>query len=255
MAGTTLTGVSGARLVSLKMAAVGIGVLIACMLGEVAVRLVEPKADSEMVPLPGSARLYGYPPGSRGYSGGVPFKTNSWGFRGWDISEVSKRKVLLVLGDSYAFGYGVPYESSVAALLEKKLRDRCGESWSVLNLAIPGFDTAQEIAALREFGSAIMPGTVLLLYHLNDIQRNEARGAKIVTDRRAPLAELRKRSHLLRFLLPRLAAVARRLHLPVRTTTTDEVEDYLGNTKRWKENQAEIQNLISAVENIWGPCS
>jgi hypothetical protein len=48
----------------------------------------------------------------------------------------------------------------------------------------------------------------------------------------------------LRFVLPRIAAVARSLHVKVETTATAEIEEYVTEGPRWKENQSTLTELF-----------
>jgi lysophospholipase L1-like esterase len=235
----------------------GIGCAAALVTGEVMVRLVEPRPDTPGIPLPGSARLYGYPAKAKGYAGGVAFRTNSSGFRGPDLVDFDGKRdfVILVLGDSYAFGYGVESAQAFPALLETRLRgEHPGRRVRVINLGIPGYDTSQELAVLREWGPQLHPQLVLLQYHLNDIQRHpETDDGVRGTPRRAAepgVAGAERRMHLLRFLLPRLAAVARPLGLPVKTTATAEIGDYVANEPAWQHNQQTLQEVFKAARSM-----
>jgi hypothetical protein len=52
-----------------------------------------------------------------------------------------------------------------------------------------------------------------------------------------------------RFLLPQLAALARVLRLPVETSATSEVLEYVESRPRWRENQATLQAMFDFVRN------
>ncbi|MCO4770207.1 MAG: SGNH/GDSL hydrolase family protein [Deltaproteobacteria bacterium] len=70
---------------------------------------------------------------------------------------------LVVLGDSVAFGHGVSAEESFPARLERDL------GWRVTNLSFPGWNTAQEAAALARLGSELKPDLIVLTWVSNDV--------------------------------------------------------------------------------------
>src|SRR5690349_24410666 len=96
------------REVWIRTALVGTAISIVLALCELTVRLLEPVADSGGVRLESSDRRYGLKSNSHGWAGGIEYTTNSSGFRGKDFSDVdvTRDKTVIVLGDSYAFGYG-----------------------------------------------------------------------------------------------------------------------------------------------------
>ena len=63
--------------------------------------------------------------------------TNAHGFRGpdWDLS--ANRKNVVILGDSFAFGWGVQWEQTIGKILEKELQ-KTDPAYQVINLAMPG---------------------------------------------------------------------------------------------------------------------
>ena len=107
-----------------------------------------------------------------GWFAGVPARTNSLGFR--DTREYPLAKApgtfrILVLGDSVTFGHGALYEASYPYLLEQRLREwQPGVTWEVWNLGVPGYNTAQELAYLREVGGRYAPDLVIVGVFLND---------------------------------------------------------------------------------------
>lgn len=98
---------------------------------------------------------------------------NGLGMRG---REVAVRKDggtfrVLVVGDSIAYGVGVGAQETFAALLERRLRERRpGRRIEVLNAGVPGYNSAQELAYLRELGLALDPDAVVLAWCSNDMQ-------------------------------------------------------------------------------------
>jgi hypothetical protein len=68
------------------------------------------------------------------------------------------------------FGWGVSYENCFLARVERLLaRDFPGVSWEAVNTAVPGYNTAMEVATLREKGLAYAPDVVVVNYVGNDL--------------------------------------------------------------------------------------
>ncbi len=107
---------------------------------------------------------------------GARVRTNSHGFRGAELP-LAKRggeKRILGLGDSVLFGQGVrqgqDYLSQLIELLNAQAQQRAAEfSWTGINTAVPGYNTAVEVALLRERGLAFEPDLVLLGFVSNDL--------------------------------------------------------------------------------------
>jgi hypothetical protein len=78
------------------------------------------------------------------------------------------KKRVLVLGDSFGFGFGVEREETFESRLESLL-----PSTEVVNASVPGYGTDQELLLLEERGLALHPDLVLVLFHPNDLLNNE----------------------------------------------------------------------------------
>jgi hypothetical protein len=102
----------------------------------------------------------------------VPVRFNAFGFRGRDVPETKKPGAfrVLLLGDSQGFGWGVREESTIAAVLEAGLtRDLGGRTpVEVLNAAVTGYGTDQELLLFRRWGRRLTPDVVLVVYYEND---------------------------------------------------------------------------------------
>ena len=102
----------------------------------------------------------------------VSTKTNSYGMRGPEIA-VDKPKDtyrIAILGDSFAFGWGVVVEKSFARLLEDKLNQTAknGRRYEVYNLGVPGYSTFQEVADFFDKGIQFKPDAVIVYFVEND---------------------------------------------------------------------------------------
>src|SRR3989344_9419533 len=72
----------------------------------------------------------------------VPVKINSMGLRSNEYNQ--NEGSVLVAGDSLAFGWGVQENETFGSLLEKKFRSN-GRAIQVINAAVPGYNTANEV--------------------------------------------------------------------------------------------------------------
>ena len=100
----------------------------------------------------------------------VAVTVNSLGMRGPERVP-SKRPGparILLLGDSFAFGWGVEQEEAFGARLERLLTERVGpvEVWSA---AVPGWSTDQHYLYLHTRGLGLAPDLVLLATGENDL--------------------------------------------------------------------------------------
>ena len=98
--------------------------------------------------------------------------TNSRGFRGAevDVPKPSGRLRIVALGDSVVFGWGVNDADTFCQQLEQQFRARRPDlDVDVVNLAVPGYATRQEVALLRRHLAALQPDVVLLGFYENDL--------------------------------------------------------------------------------------
>ncbi len=78
---------------------------------------------------------------------------------------------ILVLGDSFAWGYGVADDEIFTSVLERLLAEREGTRWEVINTGVSGWSTDQQYLFLREEGLKYSPDLVLLAFcAANDIK-------------------------------------------------------------------------------------
>lgn len=112
---------------------------------------------------------------------GARVVTNSLGLRDYRPPHKSEDKTqILVLGDSFTFGYGVPLEDSYPNLLEQHLNKTRPEHYEVINAGVPGYDTVDEAELLNKIILHYSPRWVIVGLHPGDLisraelQRNKA---------------------------------------------------------------------------------
>jgi hypothetical protein len=105
-----------------------------------------------------------YYPGQLDYT----LDTNSHGFRGpdWDLS--TSRKNVVILGDSFAFGWGVQWEQTAGRILEKALQKK-DPAYQIINLAMPGWDIDSIIRCFELYKDLLKPVAVIYVFCPNDL--------------------------------------------------------------------------------------
>jgi GDSL-like Lipase/Acylhydrolase family len=104
---------------------------------------------------------------------GIALSSNEFGFRdrGMTLPRRAGVERIAVMGDSWAFGWGMEYEKTFVRRLESLLRERHPDRpVELLNFAIPGHNMNQHFAMLRDEVLRFRPDRVVLFLHLNDIE-------------------------------------------------------------------------------------
>ena len=96
---------------------------------------------------------------------GYFIKTDQHGFRNSENSLPGKKTILLI-GDSFTAGDGVPNESRFSDFLQKEL------DCKVINLAVSGFGADQQILTYEKFSDQFPHDCVIFAPHLDDLKRN-----------------------------------------------------------------------------------
>jgi hypothetical protein len=155
-----------------------VSLLIAAGAGEVLLRVLRPDESRLRFRWIASAKYHHInPPSLRmfaGRVGGAPIlvETNEDGLRTSHSRQSFRRHAvrILVLGDSFAFGPGVPGEQTFPAELERVLRARPGgDDVAVLNAAVIGYSPYLEKLLFADLVEHYRPTLVLLLLDATDI--------------------------------------------------------------------------------------
>ncbi len=179
---------STVRQLTANLIALLLSIAVLWGIGEVVVRLATPPPDAGDLtePLPNSPRVYRLRPGSVARRSGISVRINSGGFRDREYPRTKPPGVfrILLLGDSFTMGLGVPAESTYAKRLERSLAappvralvSAAGrDSVETLNFGVGGYNTLQERLFLEEIGFGYAPDLVVVGVNLNDVYDERGR--------------------------------------------------------------------------------
>ena len=102
----------------------------------------------------------------------TPLALNADGFRDRDYAKPKPPGVrrIVGIGDSFMFGWGLPDGKDYLSVLEQRLAQEVPDvRWEVLNMAVPGYNTAMEVETLKARGLAYEPDVVVVGFVWNDI--------------------------------------------------------------------------------------
>lgn len=126
--------------------------------------LIQPDSSDEII--------YKLKPGLDVLFQGVRVVTNSFGMKGEEVSLEKPPDVyrIALLGDSFAFGWGVTEEQSFARIFEKNLNEskQLGKKVEVLNFGVPGYSTFQETASYMRDHYKFNIDTIVVYFVEND---------------------------------------------------------------------------------------
>ena len=162
-----------------------VSLALSVVLAEVGLRVFAPVTFREPPPrVPGDRWLellhqrsslpglpYELAPGMWKRTHGTVIRTNSHGMRERElpIEKPDSVRRIVVLGDSYTFGFGVRAHRAYPRVLEELLNERSpGRRFEVLNFGVGGYSTQDEAIVLKERALAWDPDLVIVGYVLND---------------------------------------------------------------------------------------
>jgi lysophospholipase L1-like esterase len=161
-----------------KVALALIALLVAFLICELGARAVFPRPpddlrEPQIVYLFDPEIGYVLAPSQQGWSNDGFMTVNSLGFRGPEVAlpKPPGRFRVVLLGDSVTVGLGVADQETFAAQLAPELKRRlAGRDVDVVNLAVSGYNTAQEVALLKRNLERLEPDLVLVGFYVNDVQ-------------------------------------------------------------------------------------
>jgi hypothetical protein len=152
-----------------------VSLLVVVGLLEIATRILVPAVAFRVLPNifardPDPRVGYTMRHGYTSFAFGVPLETNSLGFRGpeWGTTKPEGALRIALIGDSHAFGHGVPFEQTMGERLARRLQVSLGRAVEVMNFGVNGYNARQELAVLESKALPLVPDLVLLLPCNND---------------------------------------------------------------------------------------
>lgn len=120
--------------------------------------------------------LYDLRPNLSGRFQRANLQTNRCGMRDdeFPIEKTPGTYRIALLGDSFAFGWGVKAEESFGKVMERELNrlsavyDSAVRRFEVLNFGVPGYSTFQEVERFKELAIEFDPDAVLVFWVEND---------------------------------------------------------------------------------------
>ncbi len=105
----------------------------------------------------------------RGRDFNVRIKTNSYGFRDaeYPLSRRPGMKRVVVIGDSYTWGWGVEQEEVFCKVAEREIKNT-----EFLNLGHNAYGTAQQYLLFKKLGIRFSPDLTVVAFFYNDIYEN-----------------------------------------------------------------------------------
>ena len=140
-----------------------------------------PRSTENLVRLP-APQVFEFKPNASGvFPGGVdqtrtfPYRTNSHGLRDRDRSEKTLgAKRVLVIGDSYTWGYAIAEEEAYPQVAERLLKERGHPEIEVVNGGVPDYNSRQQRQLLERLMPVYKPDAVVLSYVMNDAEPSTA---------------------------------------------------------------------------------
>ena len=100
----------------------------------------------------------------------VEMETNNMGFRGRDVGEKEPGTYRIVmLGDSFTMGEGVPDASTFPLLVEEYLNKAGGGKYEVVNLGVESYSPVLEYSLLKRVIKQLKPDMVVLNFDMSDV--------------------------------------------------------------------------------------
>jgi len=157
-----------------RLALAAVAVVVSLLLAEALLRALAPALPPPVEPIYRASEVpglgYTLVPSLDTRALRADLRTNALGFRGpdWSTTKPAGRLRIALIGDSHAFGYGVPFDATVGEVLARLLRDALGRPVEVLNFGVSGYNAWQQRSALLHVALGFSPDVVVLLPCNND---------------------------------------------------------------------------------------
>jgi hypothetical protein len=117
---------------------------------------------------------------------GIPFSTNSLGLRDREYASPKPPATfrILMLGDSFTEGGGLPLEDTVAKRVERALSARGCGAYEVVNAGTASYSPILEYLQLGQLAPVLQPDLVVLNFDMTDVHDDVIRTATAVLDSR-----------------------------------------------------------------------
>ena len=174
---------------------------------------------------------------------------NAQGYRDepWPPRDAGDDYRILVIGDSFVFGFGVAErEDCFPAALAAALARRPGlVRCRVFNAGRPGADTVEQVRMLTELQPLLQPDLVVLGYYVNDAESEAEKQAFFGQRRLLPLVSdnLERVSHVWRLLEGRVLATLE--SLGGRRTYVDQLRAQTApGSEAWEEHRGQLERFF-----------
>ena len=179
---------------------------------------------------------------------GTQVSTNSFGMREHEttIEKPSNTFRIAIISDSATFGYRVRVEDRWSSILQELLNNQVKtEKVEVLNFAVPGYNTKQELILLENKVLEFKPDVILFGHSLNDIY-----GEGTVSIGTSPIVKLlSSRSALFNcFDFQKIAGI-KRIFVTDYTLNKPFKEMYVAESDVWKNYQKYFPEIAEVVHN------
>ena len=180
-------------------------------------------------------------PGNADSSRTFPYRTNLQGLRDRNRPEKSPgAHRVLVMGDSYAWGYAVAEHEAFPQTAERLLKERGFADVEVVNGGVPDYNTRQERQLLERLMPVYRPDAVFLAYVVNDAEPSTA----------MPTPPEETYRHASSWFLAELAELAnqrvfRRRIFPSKKDTVGAsyLDGFAGDSLKWRDSKQAIREM------------
>jgi lysophospholipase L1-like esterase len=206
-----------------------------------------PPWTENLVMVPGP-QVFAFKPNASGiFPGGAdetrtfPYRTNLLGLRDRDRpAKAPGTRRVLVIGDSYTWGYAVAEEEAFPQTAERLLRERGRPDLEVINAGVPDYNSRQERQLLGRLMPIYEPDAVFLAYVVNDAEPSTA----------VPVHPEETYRHSRSWFLTELAEVANRRLFGRRvlasskdTVGADYLDGFAEASPKWRDSREAIREM------------